>query len=103
MRAHRLFVATAVLGLVVANFGALEGTGIEVEWNNAADYSKEGVFLLGEPATFLESSQGVEKNDTHQPQLKDRSAELYARQQCNAGYGYCSSKSIPQPNTLRLP
>lgn len=96
MRAHRLFAATAVLGLVVAKLGPVKRTDFEIDWSEAG-FSKEGVFSSGEPATFLEAFQGVEKNET-QPHLQDRSAELYARQQCNAGYGYCSSESIAQAN-----
>ena len=92
MRAHSLFAATAVLSVVVAELGAIKPRDFGINWNEA-DFSKEGVFSSGEPSTFLETVQGMEKNET-QPHLQDRSAELYARQQCNAGYGYCSSESF---------
>lgn len=92
MRAHYLFAATALFGLVAANLGTVKRADLDIDWNDA-DFSKEGVFLAGEPAAFLGSFQGVEKNETL-PQLQDRSAGLYGRQQCQAGYGYCSSMSF---------
>jgi hypothetical protein len=96
MRTHNLLAASAVLSVVVAEFGAIKRRDFGIDWNEA-DFSKEGVFSLGEPATFLETVRGVEKNET-QPHLQDRSAELFARQQCDAGYGYCSSESFFRAN-----
>lgn len=87
MKAYHLFAAT-LCGLVGANLGVVERAEFDIDWNEG-DFSKEGVFLAGEPAAFIESVQGVEKNETL-PQLQDRSAELYGRQQCQSGYGYCS-------------
>lgn len=97
MRACGFVAATALLGLAIADLGAVKRADLDIDWNEA-DFSKEGVFLAGEPAAFLESFQGVEKNETllH---LQDRSAELFSRQQCKAGYGYCSSELIFSAST----
>lgn len=92
MRICGFATAAALLGLVIADLGAVKRTRLDIDWNEA-DFSKEGVFLAGEPAALLESFRGLEKNETL-PHLQGRSAELFSRQQCEAGYGYCSSELI---------
>ncbi|KAF1933680.1 uncharacterized protein M421DRAFT_202570 [Didymella exigua CBS 183.55] len=99
MRVYQLFAATTLLRLVAANFGDVKRTDIEIDWNEA-NYSKKGFNLAGEPAAFLESFQGVEKNETI-PQLQDRSTELYGRQRCQTGYGYCSAFGRCCPSSNR--
>lgn len=100
MRTCGFVAATALLGLAIAGLGAVKRTDFHIDWNEV-DFSKEGVFLAEEPAAFLESFQGVDKNETL-PHLQDRSAELFSRQQCEAGYGYCSSELIFSASTWSL-
>lgn len=90
MRVLPLF---AVFGLATARSNLNkrgEFDALEIERGGAV-LSDEFVFTDSEPAVFLEAFHGAEKNESFS-QLQDRSAELFERQQCQAGYGYCSGK-----------
>lgn len=64
--------------------------GLEME-RTKAGVGSEPVFEGEVPAVFLEA-QSYKKNATDPP-LQDRSMELYKRQNCAAGYGYCAGMS----------
>src|SRR5690242_29005 len=95
MRVLHLVAVTAVFGLAKARSdsnkrGDFEALGIE---RGDEVLSNEFLFTDSQPAVFLEAFHGAEKNESVS-QLQDRSAELFERQQCQAGYGYCSGMHI---------
>ncbi|KAF2630355.1 hypothetical protein BU25DRAFT_256610 [Macroventuria anomochaeta] len=89
MRALHLVAATAIFSIATAHFELGKRADFGIDWNEE-DFSSESVFQDAEPAIFLDAIQGSEKNVTLS-QLQDRSTELYERQQCQAGYGYCAA------------
>ncbi|KAJ4984016.1 hypothetical protein SVAN01_10510 [Stagonosporopsis vannaccii] len=101
MRFLHLTAATVAFGLATARSnlnkrGDFEALGIE-----RGDEVFGNEFVLdSEPAVFLEAFHGAEKNESL-PQLQDRSAELFERQQCPAGYGYCSAFGRCCPSSNR--
>lgn len=95
MRVLHLVAVSAVFSLATVQFefskrGDFEASGIEP---GDEGFGSDSVFRDVEPEVFLEAFQGTEKNETL-PQLQDRSSDLYERQQCQAGYGYCSGKLL---------
>ncbi len=96
MKALHLVAAIAVSGLATAHVHVVRAeldkrADFEASEIESGDKVFEGEYLFkgSNPPTFLDAIQGIEKNETFS-QLQDRSVELFGRQQCQAGYGYCS-------------
>jgi hypothetical protein len=104
---HHLIAATALFSfasahILVASDGPdFDSLGLsarsDIDWTNIerenAGLGSSPIFQGSEPEAFLEAVQGLDKNEST-PNLQDRSAELYGRQQCQTGYGYCSGKHL---------
>lgn len=84
-----LLTVTATFGLATAYLGLSERNFETFEIRSYEDgLDSEPVFQGNEPLAFSEALL-YEKNTTI-PQLQDRSMDLYKRQNCRAGYGYCA-------------
>lgn len=93
MKVLQFFAATTVFSLAIARpesekRGDLDV--LEIELGNEV-FGSEYMFKDSELGAFVEALHGDQSNESL-PQLRDRSAELVGRQQCNAGYGYCSGE-----------
>ena len=67
----------------------------DVDWfdieRKDINFGGDRIFQNSQPAVFLEAIQGIDKSGATS-EVRDRSEELYRRQQCQSGYGYCASK-----------